>query len=173
MIDGSLITQLPDALGFESEIHHACHHNWEWTFHNISWEVWLWQVMDYYNSRQMKFNNLLTKIEAAGRNNIGISYHTGKLTRIPREATGGNPALPSPTPKHVFDWNRDEDGNVTIDLFCKNKTQESLFEKLRDWLYLLQLFEEGSESPKGTQTFFFNSFQKKFDNIIKQLNSKI
>ncbi|MBS9523105.1 arginine decarboxylase [Litoribacter ruber] len=127
MIDGSFITQLPDSWGLDQKYIMLAVNNWDEEYHNISLGGLTCDSMDYYNSEAHQFNIYLPKIEQGRKQYIGF-FHTGAY----QESLGGYGGIQHcliPAPKHVL-IQRDENGNITHELFAEEQTSDSMLKTL-------------------------------------------
>jgi arginine decarboxylase len=127
MIDGSFITQLPDSWGLDQKYIMLAVNNWDEEYHNISLGGLTCDSMDYYNSEAHQFNIYLPKIENGRKQYVGF-FHTGAY----QESLGGYGGIQHcliPAPKHVL-IQKDENGNISHELFAKEQTSESMLKTL-------------------------------------------
>jgi len=127
MIDGSFITQLPDACGLNQKYIMLAINNWENPYHKVNIGGLTCDSLDYYNSEAHTSEVFLPQIEQNEELYIGF-FHTGAY----QESLGGYGGIQHcliPAPKHVL-IDRDKDGKITSKLFAPEQTSESMMKIL-------------------------------------------
>jgi arginine decarboxylase len=127
MIDGSFITHLPDAWGLNQKYIMLAVNNWDNIYHKVNLGGLTCDSMDYYNSEAHTSEVFLPKVEPDETQYIGF-FHTGAY----QESLGGYGGIQHcliPAPKHVL-IDRDEDGNITTELFAPEQDSESMLKIL-------------------------------------------
>jgi len=123
MIDGSFITHLPDVWGLNQKFILMAINNWNEPFHKVKMGGLTCDSMDYYNSEAHSFEVFLPKVERNEKQYVGF-FHTGAY----QESLGGYGGIQHcliPAPKHVL-IDKDEDGNITTELFAEEQSSESM-----------------------------------------------
>ena len=127
MIDGSFITHLPDAWGLNQKYILLAINKWDDPFHKVNIGGLTCDSMDYYNSEAHRGEVFLPVITDNEKLYIGF-FHTGAY----QESLGGYGGIQHclvPAPKHVL-VNRNEDGEITTQLFAPQQTSESMMRVL-------------------------------------------
>lgn len=127
MIDGSFITHLPDAWGLNQKYILMAVNKWDDTFHKVNLGGLTCDSMDYYNSEAHRGEVFLPMITDQEKLYIGF-FHTGAY----QESLGGYGGIQHclvPAPKHVL-INRNEDGEITTELFAPEQTSSSMMHVL-------------------------------------------
>ena len=127
MIDGSFITQMPDAWGLNQKFILMAVNHWDKEFEKVNIGGLTCDSMDYYNSEAHSFEVFMPKIEPKEKLYLGF-FHTGAY----QESLGGYGGIQHcliPAPKHVI-INRDENGEVTHRLFAGEQSSESMLKIL-------------------------------------------
>jgi arginine decarboxylase len=127
MIDGSFITHLPDAWGLNQKYIMLAVNNWDNIYHKVNLGGLTCDSMDYYNSEAHTSEVFLPKVEPDETQYIGF-FHTGAY----QESLGGYGGIQHcliPAPKHVL-IDRDEDGNITTELFAPEQDSETMLKIL-------------------------------------------
>lgn len=127
MIDGSFITMMPDSWGLNQKYILLAVNNWNRRYQAVNLGGLTCDSMDYYNSEAHSSVVFLPKLEKDEKLYIGF-FHTGAY----QESLGGYGGIQHcliPAPKHVL-INRDENGNVTSELFAQEQDSESMLKIL-------------------------------------------
>ncbi len=127
MIDGSFITHLPDAWGMNQKYILLAVNKWDDPYHKVNMGGLTCDSMDYYNSEAHSGEVFLPMINDEEPLYIGF-FHTGAY----QESLGGYGGIQHcliPAPKHVL-IDRNEDGEVTTQLFAPEQNSESMLKVL-------------------------------------------
>jgi arginine decarboxylase len=127
MIDGSFITQLPDSWGMNQKFIMLAVNNWDNPYHKVNLGGLTCDSLDYYNSEAHISEVFLPQIEENEDLYIGF-FHTGAY----QESLGGYGGIQHcliPAPKHVI-IDRDENGDITTQLFASEQSSDSMLEIL-------------------------------------------
>jgi arginine decarboxylase len=127
MIDGSFITQLPDAWGLNQKYIMLAINNWENPYHKVNLGGLTCDSLDYYNSEAHISEVFLPQIEEGEEQYIGF-FHTGAY----QESLGGYGGIQHcliPAPKHIL-IDKDKDGKIITKLFAPEQTSESMMKIL-------------------------------------------
>jgi arginine decarboxylase len=127
MIDGSFITHLPDAWGMNQKYILLAVNKWDDPYHKVNMGGLTCDSMDYYNSEAHSGEVFLPMINDDEPLYIGF-FHTGAY----QESLGGYGGIQHcliPAPKHVL-IDRNEDGEVTSQLFAAEQSSESMLKVL-------------------------------------------
>jgi arginine decarboxylase len=127
MIDGSFITHLPDAWGLNQKYVLLALNKWDDPYHKVNMGGLTCDSMDYYNSEAHTGEVFLPMINDEEPLYIGF-FHTGAY----QESLGGYGGIQHcliPAPKHVL-ITRNEDGEITTQLFAPEQTSESMLKVL-------------------------------------------
>lgn len=123
MIDGSFITQMPDAWGLNQKFILLAVNHWDAPFHKVNMGGLTCDSMDYYNSEAHTSEVFMPKINDDEKQYIGF-FHTGAY----QESLGGYGGIQHcliPAPKHVI-IDRDKDGKITTRLFAEEQESNSM-----------------------------------------------
>lgn len=127
MIDGSFITQMPDAWGLNQKYILLALNKWDDPYHKVNMGGLTCDSMDYYNSEAHTGEVFLPMINDEEPLYIGF-FHTGAY----QESLGGYGGIQHclvPAPKHVL-ISRNEDGEISTRLFAGQQTSESMLKVL-------------------------------------------
>ena len=127
MIDGSFITQMPDAWGLNQKFILMGLNKWNDIFHRVNMGGLTCDSMDYYNSEAHSQEVFLPKIENGEKLYIGF-FHTGAY----QESLGGYGGIQHcliPAPKHVI-VDKDEHGKITTRVFKEEQDSEAMLKIL-------------------------------------------
>ena len=127
MIDGSFITQMPDAWGLNQKYILLAVNKWDDPYHKVNIGGLTCDSMDYYNSEAHIGEVFLPMINDEERLYIGF-FHTGAY----QESLGGYGGIQHclvPAPKHVL-VTRNEDGEITTSLFAPEQNSDSMMKVL-------------------------------------------
>ena len=127
MIDGSFITQMPDAWGLNQKYILLALNKWDDPYHKVNMGGLTCDSMDYYNSEAHTGEVFLPMINDEEPLYIGF-FHTGAY----QESLGGYGGIQHclvPAPKHVL-ISRNEDGEISTRLFAAQQTSESMLKVL-------------------------------------------
>lgn len=114
MIDGSLITHLPDTWGKNQKFVMLSVNHWDQLYHQVHLGGITCDSDDYYNSEEHSTNVFLPMLNGNSKLYIGF-FHTGAY----QESLGGYGGIQHcliPSPRHVV-INRDEEGNLNHYVF--------------------------------------------------------
>ncbi len=127
MIDGSFITQMPDAWGLNQKYILLAVNKWDDPYHKVNIGGLTCDSMDYYNSEAHIGEVFLPMINDEEPLYIGF-FHTGAY----QESLGGYGGIQHclvPAPKHVL-VTRNEDGEIITSLFAPEQKAESMMKVL-------------------------------------------
>lgn len=127
MVDTSFITALPDTWGLSQKYVLLALNNWDKPYQKIKLGGLTCDSMDYYNSEAHTSEVFLPRYKKEEKLYIGF-FHTGAY----QESLGGYGGIQHcliPAPKHVL-VNRDENGNITTELFAPEQNEESMMKIL-------------------------------------------
>ena len=127
MINGSFITQMPDAWGLNQKYILLPVNKWDDPYHKINMGGLTCDSMDYYNSEAHTGEVFLPMINDEEPLYIGF-FHTGAY----QESLGGYGGIQHcliPAPKHVL-ISRNEDGEISTKLFAPEQGSESMLKVL-------------------------------------------
>ena len=127
MIDGSLITQLPDVWGLKQKYIMLAINNWSERFQKVTLGGLTCDSMDYYNSEHHDFEVFMPKTPKEETQYIGF-FHTGAY----QESLGGYGGIQHcliPAPQHVI-LDRNEDGELTHYQFAPEQSSDSMMQTL-------------------------------------------
>jgi arginine decarboxylase len=127
MVNGSFITQMPDAWGLNQKYILLPINKWDDPYHKINMGGLTCDSMDYYNSEAHTSEVFLPMINDEEPLYIGF-FHTGAY----QESLGGYGGIQHcliPAPKHVL-ISRNEDGEISTKLFAPEQTSESMLKVL-------------------------------------------
>lgn len=127
MINGSFITQMPDAWGLNQKYILLPINKWDDPYHKINMGGLTCDSMDYYNSEAHTGEVFLPMINDEEPLYIGF-FHTGAY----QESLGGYGGIQHcliPAPKHVL-ISRNEDGEISTKLFAPEQGSESMLKVL-------------------------------------------
>ncbi|GAB1446145.1 MAG: arginine decarboxylase [Cyclobacteriaceae bacterium] len=127
MINGSFITQMPDAWGLNQKYILLPINKWDDPYHKINMGGLTCDSMDYYNSEAHTGEVFLPMINDEEPLYIGF-FHTGAY----QESLGGYGGIQHcliPAPKHVL-ISRNEDGEISTKLFAPEQTSNSMLKVL-------------------------------------------
>ena len=127
MVNGSFITQMPDAWGLNQKYILLPINKWDDPYHKINMGGLTCDSMDYYNSEAHTSEVFLPMINDEEPHYIGF-FHTGAY----QESLGGYGGIQHcliPAPKHVL-ISRNEDGEISTKLFAPEQTSESMLKVL-------------------------------------------
>jgi len=124
MIDGSFITNLPDAWGLNQKYIMLAVNHWNKRYHHVNLGGLTCDSMDYYNSEAHSSVVFLPKVDFEQESLYIGFFHTGAY----QESLGGYGGIQHcliPAPKHVL-VSLDEKGNVQTRLFAPEQSAESM-----------------------------------------------
>ncbi|MCS6795410.1 MAG: arginine decarboxylase [Raineya sp.] len=127
MIDGSFITQLPDAWGINQKFILLPINNWDKPYQKVHLGGLTCDSLDYYSTESSLSEVFLPIIENGDTQYIGF-FHTGAY----QESVGGYGGIQHclvPAPKHVI-INRDKKGNISTQLFAPEQDSDSMLKIL-------------------------------------------
>jgi arginine decarboxylase len=128
MIDGSFITNLPDAWGLSQKYIMLSINHWNKRYHHVNLGGLTCDSMDYYNSEAHSSVVFLPKVDVnAEKLYIGF-FHTGAY----QESLGGYGGIQHcliPAPQHVL-VSLDDQGNIVTELFAKEQDSASMLKIL-------------------------------------------
>ncbi len=130
MIDGSFITNLPDAWGLNQKYIMLPVNYWNRRYHQVNLGGLTCDSQDYYNSEAHSSVVFLPKVDREIEEEplyVGF-FHTGAY----QESLGGYGGIQHclvPAPKHVL-IDRDEKGKITTKLFAQEQDAESMLKIL-------------------------------------------
>lgn len=127
MVDGSMITHLPDVWGQKQKLIMLAINNWEERFQKVNLGGLTCDSMDFYNSDHHQFEVFMPQIPAESTQYIGF-FHTGAY----QESLGGYGGIQHcliPAPQHII-LNRDENGKLTDHLFAPEQDSEVMMKIL-------------------------------------------
>jgi arginine decarboxylase len=127
MIDGSFITHLPDVWGMSQKYIMMAVNGWNNAYHRVNLGGLTCDSMDYYNSEAHISEVFLPMIDEQEDLYIGF-FHTGAY----QDSLGGYGGIQHcliPAAKHVI-IDRDEDGNITTELFAGEQKSETMLKIL-------------------------------------------
>jgi arginine decarboxylase len=127
MIDGSFITHLPDVWGLNHKYILLAVNKWDDPYHKINMGGLTCDSMDYYNSEAHTGEVFLPMINDEEPLYVGF-FHTGAYQES-LAGYGGIQHCLVPAPKHVL-IDRNEDGEITTQLFASQQTEESMLKIL-------------------------------------------
>jgi arginine decarboxylase len=127
MIDGSFITHLPDVWGLNHKYILLAVNKWDDPYHKINMGGLTCDSMDYYNSEAHTGEVFLPMINDEEPLYVGF-FHTGAYQES-LAGYGGIQHCLVPAPKHVL-IDRNEDGEITTQLFANQQTEESMLKIL-------------------------------------------
>ena len=129
MIDGSFITNLPDAWGLNQKYIMLAVNGWNKRYHQVNMGGLTCDSMDYYNSEAHSSVVFLPKVEPEQEEPLYVGFfHTGAY----QESLGGYGGIQHcliPAPKHVL-VDRDEAGKITTRLFAAEQEAPSMLKIL-------------------------------------------
>lgn len=123
MINGSFITQMPDAWGLNQKYILLAINKWDDTYHKVNMGGLTCDSMDYYNSEAHTGEVFLPIINDEEPLYMGF-FHTGAY----QDSLGGYGGIQHcliPAPKHVL-VSRNEDGEISTKLFAPEQTSDSM-----------------------------------------------
>ena len=127
MIDGSIITHLPEVWGMNQKYIMLPINNWDKMHHKVNLGGLTCDSMDYYNSEMHSSEVFLPMIENDEKLYIGF-FHTGAY----QESLGGYGGIQHcliPAAKHVI-IDKDTNGNVVSKLFAEEQSHETMLKTL-------------------------------------------
>jgi len=127
MIDGSLITQLPDIWGINRKYIMLAINNWHNNFQKVNIGGLTCDSLDYYNSEAHTNEVFLPKLQDGQQQYIGF-FHTGAY----QEAIGGYGGIQHclvPAPKHVV-VDKNNEGKLEYKLFSDEQDSETMMRLL-------------------------------------------
>jgi arginine decarboxylase len=127
MIDGSFITQLPDAWGMNQKYILMAINNWENPYQKVNIGGLTCDSLDYYNSEAHASEVFLPRIHDGEQLYIGF-FHTGAY----QESLGGYGGIQHcliPAPKHIL-IDKDEQGKIVTRVFAQEQTSETMMKIL-------------------------------------------
>jgi arginine decarboxylase len=127
MIDGSFITHLPDVWGLNHKYILLSVNKWDDPYHKVNMGGLTCDSMDYYNSEAHTGEVFLPMINDEEPLYVGF-FHTGAYQES-LAGYGGIQHCLVPAPKHVL-IDRNEDGEITTQLFAAEQTEESMLKIL-------------------------------------------
>lgn len=123
LIDGSLITHIPDAWGKNHKFVMLAVNNWEHSYKQVHLGGITCDSDDYYNSETHSANIYLPTFQKDQKQYIGF-FHTGAYQDA-LAGYGGTSHCLIPQPKHIV-IDKDEEGQFTYTLFKKEQTAEQM-----------------------------------------------
>lgn len=127
MINGSFITQMPDAWGLNQKYILLAINKWDDPYHKVNMGGLTCDSMDYYNSEAHTGEVFLPVINDEEPLYMGF-FHTGAY----QDSLGGYGGIQHcliPAPKHVL-ISRNEDGEISTKLFAPEQTSDSMLKVL-------------------------------------------
>lgn len=127
MIDGSFITQMPDAWGLNQKFILMGINKWNDIFHRVNMGGLTCDSMDYYNSEAHSQEVFLPKIDNGEDLYIGF-FHTGAY----QESLGGYGGIQHcliPAPKHVI-IEKDDHGQIVTRVFKEEQHSDEMLKIL-------------------------------------------
>jgi arginine decarboxylase len=127
MIDGSFITQLPDAWGINQKFILLPINNWDKPYQKVHLGGLTCDSLDYYSTEANLSEVFLPIVENGDTQYVGF-FHTGAY----QESVGGYGGIQHclvPAPKHVI-INRDKKGNISTQLFAPEQDSDSMLKIL-------------------------------------------
>lgn len=127
MIDGSFITQIPDAWGLNQKFLMLSVNQWNNKFQKVNLGGLTCDSQDFYNSEAHTSEVYLPKIENGQKLYMGM-FHTGAY----QESLGGYGGIQHcliPAPQHIL-IDRDEEGNITHRRYADEQSEESMLKVL-------------------------------------------
>ncbi len=127
MINGSFITQMPDAWGLNQKYILLAINKWDDPYHKVNMGGLTCDSMDYYNSEAHTGEVFLPIINDEEPLYMGF-FHTGAY----QDSLGGYGGIQHcliPAPKHVL-VSRNEDGEISTRLFAPEQNSESMLKVL-------------------------------------------
>jgi len=127
MINGSFITQMPDAWGLNQKYILLAINKWDDPYHKVNMGGLTCDSMDYYNSEAHTGEVFLPIINDEEPLYMGF-FHTGAY----QDSLGGYGGIQHcliPAPKHVL-VSRNEDGEISTKLFAPEQTSDSMLKVL-------------------------------------------
>jgi arginine decarboxylase len=125
MVDGSFITQLPDSWGIGQKYIMLPVNNWDAPYTKVNLGGLTCDSADYYNTEAHSEDLYMPMLEEGQKEEQYIGFfHTGAY----QESLGGYGGIQHcliPAPKHVI-IDRDENGNLTTELFAEEQDSESM-----------------------------------------------
>lgn len=125
MVDGSFITQLPDSWGIGQKYIMLPVNNWDAPYTKVNLGGLTCDSADYYNTEAHSEDLYMPMLEEGQKDEQYIGFfHTGAY----QESLGGYGGIQHcliPAPKHVI-IDRDENGNLTTELFAEEQDSESM-----------------------------------------------
>ena len=127
MINGSFITQMPDAWGLNQKYILLAVNKWDDPYHKVNMGGLTCDSMDYYNSEAHTGEVFLPIINDEEPLYMGF-FHTGAY----QESLGGYGGIQHcliPAPKHVL-VSRNEDGEISTKLFAPEQSSDAMLKVL-------------------------------------------
>ncbi len=127
MINGSFITQMPDAWGLNQKYILLAINKWDDPYHKVNMGGLTCDSMDYYNSEAHTGEVFLPIINDEEPLYMGF-FHTGAY----QDSLGGYGGIQHcliPAPKHVL-VSRNEDGEISTKLFAPEQNSDSMLKVL-------------------------------------------
>lgn len=127
MIDGSIITHLPDVWGLNQKFVLLAVNNWDEPFHKVNMGGLTCDSQDYYNAEAHSFGVFMPNVSRAKTQYVGF-FHTGAY----QESIGGYGGIQHcliPAPKHVL-INKQPNGEMSTELFAEEQDSESMLRTL-------------------------------------------
>lgn len=129
MIDGSFITQLPDAWGIGQKYIMLPINNWDAPYTKVNLGGLTCDSADYYNTESHSEDLYMPMVDENDLQEQYIGFfHTGAY----QESLGGYGGIQHcliPAPRHVL-IDLDENGNLTTELFAEQQNSESMLKIL-------------------------------------------
>ena len=128
MIDGSFITQLPDAWGINQKYIMMPVNNWDLPYEKVNLGGLTCDSQDFYNNEAHSEDLYLPAFDIETEDQYVGFFHTGAY----QESLGGYGGIQHcliPAPQHVL-IQQDEDGNLVTELFAPEQGAESMMKIL-------------------------------------------
>lgn len=128
MIDGSFITNLPDAWGLSQKYIMLAVNHWNKRYHHVNLGGLTCDSMDYYNSEAHSSVVFLPKVDVENEKLYIGFFHTGAY----QESLGGYGGIQHcliPAPQHVL-VNLNDKGEVVTELFAQEQDSDSMLKIL-------------------------------------------
>ncbi len=127
MIDGSLMTTLPDVWGMNQRFILLPINNWHHEYHRTNIGGLSCDVGDYYNSEVHINQVYMPKFKKSEKQYVGF-FHTGAY-QDSLSGFGGIKHCLIPSPKHLL-FNYDEEGNLVYEVFAEKQSSEHMLKIL-------------------------------------------
>ena len=127
MIDGSIITDLPDVWGIGQKFITLAINNWNKRYHRVNIGGITCDKMDYYNSDTHRAEVYMPRLDENENTYIGF-FHVGAYQES-LSGYGGIKHCLIPSPQHVILWKDDED-KLQSRLFAPRQKAEAMMKIL-------------------------------------------